>query len=203
MRLGLTGGIGSGKSTVAAMLVERGALLVDTDAIARRLTGPGGAAMPALQTAFGPRVVAADGALARDAMRQLAFTDPDARRRLEAVLHPMIGSEARREAAAAQPGQCVVYDVPLLAESAHWRGRVDKVLVIDCEEDTQMARVARRPGWDEAMARRVLSQQASRTQRRAVADAVIFNDGLSLQALAGELAVLGAWWGLWNNPATG
>jgi dephospho-CoA kinase len=203
MRLGLTGGIGSGKSTVAALLVARGALLVDTDAIARSLTTAGGAAMPALRQAFGPGIVAADGALSRETMRQLAFTDPGARQRLEAILHPMISREALRQAATADAAQTVVFDVPLLAESSHWRERVHKVLVIDCLEATQVARVAQRPGWDEGMAWRVLSQQAPRARRRAVADAVIYNDGHSLQALADEVATLGAMWALWNNPATG
>ena len=203
MRLGLTGGIGSGKSTVAALLVARGALLVDTDAIARSLTVPGGAAMPALAQAFGPGILAADGALSRQTMRQLAFSDPGAKQRLEAILHPLIGTEAKRQAAAANADQAVVFDVPLLAESAHWRGRVDKVLVIDCLEATQMARVVQRPGWDEAMAQRVLAQQTTRHRRRSVADAIIFNDGISMQALAGEVSALGVVWGLWNNPDTG
>ncbi len=203
LHIGLTGGIGSGKSTVAAMLAAHGAKIVDTDAIARQLTAAGGAAMPALQAVFGAAVVAADGALAREAMRQIAFGDPAAKRQLEAILHPLIGAEARLQAASAQPGQCVVFDVPLLAESGHWRSRVAKVLVIDCDEQTQVARVARRPGWDEAQAGRVLAQQAPRARRRAVADAVIHNEGLSLQGLADEVAALGRLWGLWNNPRSG
>ncbi len=201
LRIGLTGGIGSGKSTVARLFVERGACVVDTDAIARSLTAAGGAAMPALAAEFGPDIVGSDGALARDLMRQRAFSDPSAKQRLEAILHPLIGTEALRQAAAAAPGAAIVFDVPLLAESAHWRERVDKVLVVDCDETTQIARVAQRPGWDAAQARRVVAQQASRAARRKVADAVIFNDTLSLPALAGEVAALGAWWGLWNNPA--
>ena len=203
MRIGLTGGIGSGKSTVAALLVARGALLVDTDAIARSLTAPGGAAMPPLAQAFGPSILAADGALSRQTMRQLAFSDAGAKQRLEAILHPLIGTEASRQAAAAIAGQPLVFDVPLLAESAHWRGRVDKVLVIDCLEATQVARVAQRPGWDLVMAQRVLAQQATRHRRRAVADAIIFNEGISVQALAHEVSALGVMWGLWNNPGTG
>jgi dephospho-CoA kinase len=200
LRIGLTGGIGSGKSTVARLFVERGACLVDTDAIARQLTAPGGAAMPALAAEFGPAIVAADGALAREVMRELAFTDTTARQRLEAVLHPMIGAEALRQAAQAGTGVPVVYDVPLLAESRHWRERVDKVLVVDCSEATQVARVAQRPGWTPAMAQRVLDQQAPRATRRAVADAVIFNDGIELDQLAREVNALGVCWGLWNNP---
>lgn len=180
--IGLTGGIGSGKSTVSAMLVAEGACLVDTDAIARALTLPGGAAIPALSREFGAAVLTSDGALDRAQMRQLAFTDPSAKRRLEAILHPLIGEEAQRQATAA--GQRpVVFDVPLLTESNHWRARVHRVLVVDCSVETQVERVVSRPGWDEGAARRVIALQASRAQRRAIADAVIHNDGLSLEAL--------------------
>jgi dephospho-CoA kinase len=195
MRFGLTGGIGSGKSTVAALLVAQGATLVDTDAIARALTQPGGAALPLLADAFGAGAIGADGALDRDHMRTRVFSDPDAKARLEAILHPLIGIEAQRQAAAAGSGP-VVFDVPLLAESAHWRGRVDRILVVDCPESTQLARVLARPGWSEDTARRVIAQQAPRSARRAIADAVIFNHGLTLSALADEV---GALWSLWNN----
>lgn len=194
IRIGLTGGIGSGKSTVAAMLVKHGATLVDTDAIARRITLPGGAAIAALTQAFGAAVLAPDGGLDRDAMRELVFVDPAAKRRLEAILHPMIGAEAAREAAAATGA--VVFDVPLLAESPHWRDRVMRVLVVDCSEATQLARVIERPGWTEATASAVIAQQASRARRRACADAVIYNDGLSLDALAAEVATLCDCWGI-------
>ncbi len=203
-RIGLTGGIGSGKSTVAAMFAERGVQVVDTDAIARRLTGPGGAAMPALRSAFGETVMAADGSLDRTRMRELAVRNPAVREQLQALLHPLITVQAEAQAAAAAAaGRAVLFDVPLLVESGRWLGRVDKVLVLDCSEATQVARVAARPGWDEAMARRVIAQQATREQRLAVADAVILNDGLALQALRDEVDTLGAAWGLWNNPATG
>jgi dephospho-CoA kinase len=195
--IGLTGGIGSGKSTVADMMVAEGACLVDTDAIARSLTLPGGVAMPAVAEAFGRGAVAADGALDRAFMRQLVFQNPAAKLRLEAILHPMIGAEARRQAAAAGD-QPVVFDVPLLTESSHWRARVARVLVVDCSEDTQAARVAARPGWDEAAARRVIAQQAPRAQRRAIADAVIHNDGLSLQGLQEAVRAL---WRQWLPPA--
>jgi dephospho-CoA kinase len=199
-RIGLTGGIGSGKSTVARVLVECGAHLVDTDAIARALTLPGGAAMPALAAAFGPAAVAADGALDREHMRRLAFGDPTARERLQAILHPLIGEQAAREAeAAAAAGESpVLFDVPLLAESRHWRARVDRVLVVDCEEATQVARVAQRPGWDAEAARRVIAQQAPRAQRRAIADAVIHNDGITPGQLAAQARAL---WRHWLAPA--
>ncbi|MDP2007603.1 MAG: dephospho-CoA kinase [Rubrivivax sp.] len=191
--LGLTGGIGSGKSTVAQQLVARGAFLVDTDAIARALTQAGGSAMPALAAAFGPEALAADGSLNRDHMRRLAFGDPGAKLRLEAVLHPLIGQEAQRQAEAAAD-RPVVYDVPLLTESDHWRARVHRVLVVDCRESTQVERVARRPGWDAAAAQRVVALQATRAARRAIADAVIFNDGIDLEALDSEV---GALWQQW------
>ena len=191
--IGLTGGIGSGKSTVAGLLVELGAHLVDTDAIARSLTAPGGAAMPAVAQAFGADFVAADGALDRTRMRALAFADLGAKARLEAILHPLIGAEAQRQAALAA-GRPVVFDVPLLTPGSAWRARVARVLVVDCHEDTQAARVAARPGWDEAMARKVIAQQIPRAQRRALADAVIHNDGLTLDALRAEVQAL---WRLW------
>ena len=191
MRIGLTGVIGSGKSTVAQALVALGgALLVDTDAIARALTLPGGAVMPAIAAAFGPGFVAADGALDRAAMRELAFRDPDAKRRLESILHPMIGDETARQAALAAPGQRVVFDVPLLVESGRWRRQVDRVIVVDCSEATQIERVMRRSGLSEAAVRAILAQQASRTERRAAADAVIHNDGLTLEQLHIEVGAL-------------
>ena len=193
MRIGLTGGIGSGKSTVGAMLVQQHrATLVDTDAIARQLTLPGGAAMPTVAQAFGTALVGADGGLDRAAMRALVFSDPGAKRRLEAILHPLIGAEAMRQAQKARGA--VVFDVPLLAESSHWRDRVDRVLVVDCLEATQLVRVTQRPGWTEQTALAVIEQQASRRLRRECADAVIYNDGLSLEQLAKELQPLCLRW---------
>ena len=182
-RFGLTGGIGSGKSTVAQTLVACGAVLVDTDAIARALTLAGGAALPELVAQLGPQVVGADGALDRAHVRTLVFGDARIKRRLEAILHPLIGQEAQRQATAA--GQrAVVFDVPLLAESSHWRARVQRVLVVDCSTHTQVERVAQRPGWTSELALQVVQQQASRSTRRAVADAVIHNDdGLTLDQL--------------------
>ena len=195
-RIGLTGGIGSGKSTVAKCLLECGAHLVDTDAIARTLTQAGGLAMAAILEAFGSAALASDGSLNRAYMRQQAFADARARSQLEAILHPLIGRQAQHLATLAN-GSTVVFDVPLLAESQHWRQRVDRVLVVDCEEATQLQRVARRPGWTEAAARAVVAQQASRAARRAAADAVIHNDQISLDSLGSEVRTL---WALWNNP---
>jgi dephospho-CoA kinase len=197
MRVGLTGGIGSGKSTVASLLVGCGAVLVDTDAIARSLTAPGGAALPAIAAAFGAQMIGADGALDRDRMRALVFADPAAKARLETVLHPLIGEHAQAQALAAGT-RSVVFDIPLLAESAHWRARVDRVLVVDCSEETQLRRVLQRSGWSEDTVRRVIAQQAGRAQRRAIADAVIFNDGLSLEALGREVREL---WTRWCTTA--
>ena len=196
MRLGLTGGIGSGKSTVAAMLAARGAAVVDTDAIARALTGPGGAAVGAIAAGFGADVIGPDGALDRAAMRALAFGDAGARSRLEAILHPLIGAQAQAEAARAEGAgvPLLVFDVPLLAESRRWRARVQRVLVVDCSEATQVRRVAARPGWSAVMAERVIAQQASRMLRRSIADAVVFNDGIALDALESEVDALLALW---------
>lgn len=191
--IGLTGGIGSGKSTVARCLQDCGAVRVDTDAIAHQLTAAGGGAMPALREVFGESIAGADGALDRAAMRELAFSDPSARGRLESVLHPMIGEEARRQAAAAGD-RVVVFDVPLLAESRTWRARVDRVLVVDCGEAVQVARVMQRSGWSEQAVRRVIAQQASRAVRRSIADAVIHNEGLAIEELRREVAAL---WALW------
>ena len=185
LRIGLTGGIGSGKSTVGAILAGLGALVIDTDLIARQLTVPGGAAMPAIAAAFGPEFIAADGSLDRPRMRAAAFADDAVRRRLEAILHPLIGDEVERAATAAPlAAPMIVFDVPLLVESGRWRERVDYVWVVDCDEAVQVARVAARPGWSADAARAVIARQASRGARRAVADAVIANDGTSLDALA-------------------
>jgi dephospho-CoA kinase len=197
--IGLTGGIGSGQSTVAGLLVELGAHLVDTDAIARSLTAPGGGAMPAVRQAFGPEFVAADGALDRARMRERAFADAGAKAQLEALLHPLIGAEALRQAALAG-GRPVVFDVPLLTPASAWRARVARILVVDCTEATQAHRVAQRQGWNDALARSVIAQQLPRAQRRALADAVIHNDGISLDALRAEVQSL---WHLWFGAQPG
>lgn len=193
LRIGLTGGIGSGKSTVAALLVRLGATLIDTDAIARQLAAPGGAAIAALAAAFGPEFIDLTGALDRDRMRQLVFAQPDAKRRLEAILHPMIGIETERQANAAST-DVLVFDVPLLAESGHWRDRVGRVVVVDCEESTQMRRVMQRSGLSAAAVQAIIEQQAPRAKRRACADAVIHNDGISLETLAAQVDALCQVW---------
>jgi len=194
-RIGLTGGIGSGKSTVAQLLASLGAHVVDTDALAHALTAAGGAALPAIVAAFGPEALAANGAMDRAWMRERAFSSPSERQRLEAILHPLIGLHTEAAAARATAGQPVVFDVPLLAESAHWRRRVERVLVIDCSAETQADRVRARSDWTDEAITRVLAQQASRARRRAIADAVIHNDGLSRAALADEVRQLWRGWG--------
>jgi dephospho-CoA kinase len=198
-RIGLTGGIGSGKSTVAALLVAEGAVLVDTDAIARRIAEPGGIAMPAIETAFGRTVIAPDGGLDRAGMRQLVFADSSARKRLESSLHPLIGAETERLAFAAGQDATVVFDVPLLVESGRWRALVDRVLVVDATEETQLRRVVARSGWAPEAVRAVIAQQAPRKLRRAAADAVIFNESLSLEELGAQVRSL---WKLWASPGT-
>lgn len=189
LRIGLTGGIGSGKSTVSNMLAGHGATLIDTDLIARSVSEPGGAAIEALRTAFGSQFIAGDGGLDRARMREAAFADSSARRRLEAILHPLIGVEVDRRAAVATT-PAIVFDVPLLVESGRWRARVGVVWVVDCAESTQIQRVIARSGWSEPEVRAVLAQQATRAQRRAAADAVIHNDGIALAELDDDVRAL-------------
>ena len=192
LRIGLTGGIGSGKSTVASVLEGLGACVIDTDVIARALTGPGGAAIQAVAAAFGPEFIDKAGGLDRAKMRSLAFGEPSARQRLEAILHPLIGDETMRRAAAATGH--VVFDVPLLVESGRWRARVDKVLVVDSREATQIERVIARSGWSRDAVLAVVSQQAPRAVRRASADAVIYNDGITLAELTDAVRTLWSCW---------
>ncbi|MFZ5548767.1 MAG: dephospho-CoA kinase [Pseudomonadota bacterium] len=196
LRVGLTGGIGSGKSTVATALGRRGAVVVDTDAIARQLTAPGGEALAPIAATFGPQMLDAEGALDRARMRAEVFTQPSARERLEAILHPLIGQQALAQAAVAGAMQPVVFDVPLLVESVHWRARVDRVLVVDCDERVQVQRVVRRSGWSEDEVLRVIAQQAQRPVRRRIADAVLVNHpALSLAALDEAVGRLWrCWW---------
>ena len=191
-KIGLTGGIGSGKSTVARMLVECGVALVDADAISREVTAPGGAAIVQLAQQFGPAAITPAGAMDRDVMRMLAFSDPAVKRQLEAIIHPLVSLESARlaEAATRAGSACVVFDIPLLVESNRWRQQLDQVLVVDCTEASQISRVMSRqsgqglPGhWTREAVQKVMASQASRAQRRAAADACIYNEGLSLGAL--------------------
>lgn len=183
--VGLTGGIGSGKSLVADMFAARGASVVDTDQIAHSLTGPQGAAMPAILAAFGARMADSRGAMDRAQMRELVFRAPDAKRRLEAILHPMI-RDATLAAAAAASGSYVILAIPLLVESGSWRQRVSRVLVVDCPEQVQVARVMARNGLAEAQVRAIMAAQAPRAVRLAAADDVIDNGG-PIEALAPQV----------------
>jgi len=187
--VGLTGGIGSGKSTVADLFSARGVPVVDADLIAHRITAPHGIAMPLIEAEFGPSFVAADGSMDRARMRALVFGDDAARRRLEAITHPLIRSETERETREAR-GPYVIHVVPLLIESGKWKTRVNRVLDVDCSVDTQVARVMRRNGFtrDEVLA--IVARQASREARLAAADDVIVNDDAPLDVLAREVDAL-------------
>ena len=195
LRIGLTGGIGSGKSTVARLLAGHGAKVVDTDAISRSLTQAGGAAMPALREAFGDGVIGPDGGLDRDQMRRLAFADGTARSKLEAILHPMISAEAQREATAATDAAVIVFDIPLLVESGHWRDSVHRVLVVDCSASTQVERVMARSGWTADSVKAVMAAQATRERRNSIAHDVVVNDGISQADLARRVEAL---WNAWK-----
>lgn len=184
--VGLTGGIGSGKSTVAELFAQRGAALVDTDVIAHALTGARGGAMRELAAAFGDGVLRADGGLDRAAMRRLAFADPAVRARLEAILHPLIRAHSEVACAAAVAAPYVLLIVPLLVESADYRRRADRVLVVDCDEAVQIARVMARSGLAAEEVEAIMATQASRAQRQAAADDLVFNDG-EMAALAAQV----------------
>ncbi|HLA35989.1 MAG TPA: dephospho-CoA kinase [Rhodocyclaceae bacterium] len=174
--IGLTGGIGSGKSTVGRLFEERGIEVIDADAIAHELTAKDGAALPALREMFGEHIVTAAGALDRAALRTLAFADPSQRKRLEAVLHPMIRALTDRRVAAARSAY-VVLMIPLLVETGGFRDRVRRIAVVDCLEETQIRRVMARSGMTRAEITPILAAQASRAQRLALADDTINNDG--------------------------
>jgi len=188
--VGLTGGIGSGKSAAAAEFGRLGATVVDTDAIAHELTLAGGAAMAQVRRLFGDDFVDASGALDRAKMRTLAFRDPAAKKKLEQLLHPMIRAESERRIAAAS-GPYVIHVVPLLVESPSYRQRVTRVLVVDCPEDVQVERVRQRSSLAEDEVRRIIASQAQREARLAAADDVIDNSG-SLDALHKQVRELHA-----------
>lgn len=174
--IGLTGGIGSGKTTVADMLGSRGAAVIDTDQIAHQLTAPGGAAMQEIHAQFGEPFITAEGAMDRAKMRAYVFAEPSARVRLESILHPLIRI-ATEQAASNAEGDYLVFVVPLLIESGGWRGRVSRILVVDCTEQTQIHRVMQRSGLTEAQVRDIMAAQATRKERLAAADDVLDNDG--------------------------
>lgn len=198
LRLGLTGGIGSGKSTVAGMLADLGAAVMDADAIARSITAPGGLAILPIRNSFGNEMITPEGALDRNRMRALAFSDPGAKAQLEAIIHPLVGQETWRQAAIAEAAgsRCLVFDVPLLVESKHWRSHVDAVLVVDCQVSTQIARVIARSQLDDTAVKAIIAAQSPRLCRLQAADAVIFNDNISLQTLREEVISLAPRFGL-------
>ena len=174
--VGLTGGIGSGKSAVASLFAELGADVIDTDAIAHALTASGGAAIPAIRQRFGDGFIAADGSLDRTRMRQHVFVRPDARQMLESILHPMIRTETDRRIAASQAPYTVVV-VPLLVEARGYLDRVNRIVVVDCAPETQITRVMERSHLPREEVERILAAQATRTARLAAADDVIDNEG--------------------------
>jgi len=174
--VGLTGGIGSGKSLVAALFAERGASVIDTDLIAHQLTGPSGAAMPKIKQTFGDAFLTSDGALDRARMRDHVFADAAARQQLEKILHPLIAQHTEA-AAHASAGDYLVFVVPLLVESGRWVERVDRVLVVDCPESLQIQRVQARNQFSVAQVEAIMATQVQRSERLAVANDVIVNDG--------------------------
>jgi len=184
--VGLTGGIGSGKSTVADLFAAHGVPLVDTDRIAHRITAPHGMAMPQIAAEFGNVFVAADGSLDRARMRALVFSDEGARKRLEAITHPLIRAETEREQRDAQ-GPYVIVVVPLLVESGNWKTRVNRVLTVDCSVDTQISRVMLRNGFSREQVLAIIGRQATREARLAAADDVIDNDNVPLDALKAQV----------------
>jgi dephospho-CoA kinase len=198
VRIGLTGGIGSGKSTVLAMLAQLGAATIDADAISRGTTAAGGAAIAEIARVFGAHFITAEGALHRERMREHTFADPQARKQLEAIIHPLVSAQSAREveAALASGAKCIVFDIPLLVESGRWRRQVDRVVVVDCSVQTQIARVVQRSGLTEDAVRAIIAAQATREQRLAAADTVICNEGISLEELGHEVKQAAAGFGL-------
>lgn len=197
--MGLTGGIGSGKSTVADFWARRGAAIIDADAISRSLTAPGGRAIPAIIDAFGTALIGPDGAMDRQAMRARVFSEPQAKRQLEHIIHPLVSQITAEQAqvAVARGQRCLVFDVPLLVESAdRWRPQLDRIVVVDCDEATQCQRVMQRSGLSVQEVQRIVAQQATRAQRLRCADLVIFNQGLSLSQLETQVNQVVADFGL-------
>ena len=185
LRVGLTGGIDSGKSTVLQMLADLGATVIDADAISRAATASGGAAIGAIADRFGAGFITPEGALDRNRMRELAYADPAARRLLEEIVHPVVGQESARQVQAALDAAvpCIAFDIPLLVESGRWRAQVDRVLVVDCSPATQVERVVARSALAPGEVQAIIAVQADRAQRLAAADLVICNEQLTLAQL--------------------
>jgi dephospho-CoA kinase len=175
--IGLTGGIGSGKTTFASLLQAQGAALIDSDQIAREVAAPGGAAIPAIQQAFGEAYIDSQGGLDRARMRQLVYEHPEARTRLESIIHPLVsrGSQEQALAAEAKGHKVIVFDVPLLVESRRWAQRLDSVIVLDCPAETQIRRVMARSGLDRVAVEAIMKAHATRKERLRAADIVIHN----------------------------
>lgn len=191
--IGLTGGIGSGKSTLGAMLRDLGAALIDADHLARSVTASGGSAIDAIRQSFGAEFIDASGALDRTRMRELVFSDTTAKARLEKIVHPLVSEATWAAAAAAEQSgrRVIVFDIPLLVESRRWPSQLDGVIVVDCRVETQVQRVQQRSGLAPDAVRAIIAAQANREAKRAAADWVVYNDGLSLldlQTKACELA---------------
>jgi dephospho-CoA kinase len=176
--VGLTGGIGSGKSTVSELFAESGVPVIDTDVIAHALTAAEGAAMPEILTTFGSSFMQPDGALNRAQMRSCVYNDPASKATLEAIMHPLIRSEAEKIAQAVDPtAPYLLYVVPLLLETGAWKDTIDKILVVDCSEALQIARVTARSAMSKDQVLKIMGAQATRAQRLAAADDVILNEG--------------------------
>ena len=195
LTVGLTGGIGSGKTTVAHMLAGCGATIIDADAISRSLTEAGGAALMPIKQVFGEEVIGADGALNRGAMREIVFAQPASRAKLEAIIHPLV---QMRMSAAIQnaPTDVVVLDIPLLVESPRWRKQIDLIVVVDCNVETQVNRVMQRNGWAASTIEAIIQSQATRGDRLKAADVVIFNEKSNLSILKNQVNSLGNQLGL-------
>lgn len=195
LTVGLTGGIGSGKTTVAHMLAGCGATIIDADSISRSLTEAGGAALMPIKQLFGEEVIGADGALNRGAMREIVFAQPASRTKLEAIIHPLV---QMRMSAAIQnaPTDVVVLDIPLLVESPRWRKQIDLIVVVDCNVETQVSRVMQRNGWAASTIEAIIQSQATRGDRLKAADVVIFNEKSNLSILKNQVNSLGNQLGL-------
>lgn len=198
LRLGVSGGIGSGKSTVCQLLRSQGASVIDADAISRASTAAGGSAIAAVRATFGAEFIDATGAMDRAQMRRLVFADPQARARLEAIVHPLIaqGVELQAAEAVAQGVRCIVFDIPLLVESIHWRKSLDRVMIVDCQVQTQIVRVAQRSGLSAPEVQAIIGAQSPRAKRLQAADFVIFNEGKDLFEIERELENLRPQFGL-------
>ena len=199
MVIGVTGGIGSGKSTVCRLMAQAGAAVIDADQISRDLSATGGIAIPLIEAEFGPGMIAEDGSMNRAAMRELVFKDASAKKRLEGILHPLISSISAQREAVAKAAQLplIVHDVPLLIESfGNWRERLDEIWVVDCSEETQIARVMDRNGLPRDAVLAIMAAQATRAQRLAAADVVLLNENLSLDELTQKVKQAVARFGL-------